>query len=230
MRKLAVIIPARGGSKGIPKKNIKKLNGKPLIDYTIEFAKNLNLKVFLTSDDDEILSRGEFHDISCIKRPKNLATDESRINETLIHASNNINLNNKIFDSLLVLQPTFLIRDMNEIKNAIKRFQNENLVSLVALTRMREHPSECINLDTKQNIWSYIIEGPKGATNRQEFNDSYYFISGNFYMATINSLVKYGGYMHNETQFYISEDRYIVDIDCPQDFEFAKTQIHRIKS
>lgn len=228
MRKLAIIIPARGGSKGIPKKNIKPLKGKPLIDYTIEFSKNLNLKIFLTSDDDEILSRGKFHNIECIKRPKHLASDESRINDTLIHASSIINFKKNIFDSFLILQPTFLIRDISEIKNAISRFQNENLISLVAVNRMREHPSECIDLDTKTNSWSYIIEGPKGATNRQEFKDSYYFISGNFYIATINSLIKYGGYMHNQTSFYISEDRYIVDIDCNQDFNFAKTQMHRI--
>ena len=112
MRSLAIIIPARGGSKGIHKKNIKLLKGKPLIDYTIEFAKNLNLKIFLTSNDEEILTRGKLHNISCIKRPNNLATDESRINETLIHAAHHINLNKKIYDSLLVLQPTFLTRDI----------------------------------------------------------------------------------------------------------------------
>ena len=116
------------------------------------------------------------------------------------------------------------------MREAIDRFQKENLISLIAVNKMREHPSECINLNTKTNSWSYLVKGPDGATNRQEFQDSYYFISGNFYMATINSLIKYGGYMHSQTNFYISNDRYIVDIDCHQDFEFAKTQLHRINN
>ncbi len=228
MRKIAIIIPARGGSKGIPNKNLVHINGKPLIDYTIEFAKLLNLEIFITSDDLQILERAKVYGISSINRPTYLASDTSRIIETLLHASTFINEKVNIFDSLLVLQPTYFIRNLKEVKEGIKVFDNPNIESVVALTKMREHPSECIQLDKASNDWSYLVPGPEGATNRQEFKDNFFFISGNFYLATIKSLFKYKSYMHDKTGFYISNDRYPVDIDYPEDINFAKTQLYRI--
>ena len=229
MRKIAAIIPARAGSKGIPGKNLYLLNGKPLIDYTIEFAKLLNLDIFVTSDSKEILKRAQVHQVNQINRPKEFATDTSRIIDTLEHADKVINSKKVVYDAFLVLQPTFLIRDLEEIKEAIKIFHIKDIPSLVALTKMREHPNECIELDTIKNKWSYLKAGPKGATNRQEFKDNFYFISGCFYLTTISSLKKHRGYMHDDTEFFVSKDRYIVDIDEPQDIDYAKSQLYRIK-
>ena len=107
MRNIAIIIPARGGSKGVPNKNLVMLDNKPLVDHTINFAKKLNHEVFLTSDSKSIFEKLK-NNINCIERPKNLATDHSRINDTLLHAAEEIN-KKIIYDSLLVLQPTFLI-------------------------------------------------------------------------------------------------------------------------
>ena len=229
MNNIAVIIPARGGSKGITNKNLTLIKNKPLIDYTIEFAKLLELEIFVTSDDKNILERSNIHGVNNILSPKKLATDKSRIIDTLLHASEYINSKKASFNSLLILQPTFLIRDLDDIKNGIKLFENSDFESVVALTKMREHPCECIQLNQLTNDWKYLVQGPKGATNRQEFKDDFYFISGNFYLATINSLFKYKSYMHDKTGFFVSEDRYIVDIDYPQDLEFAETQIYRQK-
>ena len=93
---------------------------------------------------------------------------------------------------------------------------------------MRENPCECIDLDTKTQKWSYLREPPAGATNRQEFKDSYYFISGNFYLSTISSLLKYKSFMHDQTNFFISRDKYFVDIDDYDDLDFAKSQLYRL--
>ena len=228
MSKIAVIVPARGGSKGIIGKNLKLLNDKPLVDYTIEFAKKLNLPIFLSSDDPNILERADKNQISQILRPSKFATDDSRIIDTLIHASEYINKSKNLYDSLLVLQPTYLIRDVDEIKKAINHFNKSKMHSLVSLTKMRENPCECIDLDTKSQKWSYLIEPPAGATNRQEFKDSYYFISGNFYLSTISSLLKYKSFMHDQTNFFISRDKYFVDIDDYDDLDFAKSQLYRL--
>ena len=229
MKKLVAIIPARGGSKGIPKKNLTLLDGKPLVDYTIEFAKLLNIDVFLTSDSDEILERGKINKINCIKRPNELSTDNSQIIDTLLHSAKFINNQKEIADSFIVLQPTFLIRDLNEVNTAIERFQSENLETLIAVTKMTEHPYWCIDLNEKTEKWEHLVKRPKGETNRQNFKNTYFFINGNFYIASISSLEKYRGYFHKYTKFSTSEERYSVDIDCPQDLEFAKSQMYRLK-
>ena len=155
MRKTAIIIPARAGSTGIPGKNLYKINGKPLIDYTIKFSKLIGLDIYLTSDSHEILERAKFHNIGVINRPKELASDTSQINDTLLHAAEFLNNKNLKYDSFLILQPTFLIRDLGEVKKALSIFNSKNLDSLVAVVKMREHPSECIELD--QNNKSGII-------------------------------------------------------------------------
>lgn len=230
MSSMAAIIPARGGSKGIPKKNLVEINGKPLVDYTIEFAKKLEIDIFLSTDCNEISERGRAQNIKCINRPYHLASDQSRIIDTLLHAANEINLNSDKYDSFLVLQPTFLIREVKEIKRAIYEFQKYNYESLVAISKMIEHPCECIDLDKNKNKWDYLVKGPEGATNRQEFKDSYYFITGNFYISTIKSLAKYRGYMHKDTNFFITKNKYFVDIDDYEDLDFAKSQIYKLKS
>tara|TARA_A100001388_G_C28680507_1_gene456132 strand:- start:59 stop:751 length:693 start_codon:yes stop_codon:yes gene_type:complete len=230
MNDIAAIIPARGGSKGIPKKNLILLDDEPLIDYTIKFAKRLNLKTFVTSDDEEILERATIHNVERILRPKKYATDKSRIIDTLIHVAKTINSPDEIYKSIIVLQPTYLTREIKEINSAIKFFQNKGLETLVHLTKMKEHPAECIKITNQKNKWEYIIPRENLETNRQAFSDNFYFISGNFYISRINSLLENKSFMHSRTEFYISEDRYLVDIDCYQDLEFAKTQIHRFKN
>ena len=229
MNDIAVIIPARGGSKGIPNKNLTLLEGEPLIDYTIKFAKNLNLPIFVTSDDKYILDRADFFDVGKILRPNKYATDNSRIIDTLLHAAQTINTPKQIYNSLIVLQPTYLTRELKELNKAIKFFQDNDSETLVHLTKMREHPAECITLDDNKKNWEYLIARDEMETNRQGFSDNFYFISGNFYISKIYSLIKNKGFMHRLTEFFISEDRYLVDIDCYQDLEFAKTQIHRFK-
>ena len=190
MKNIAIIIPARGGSKGIPKKNIYVLDGQPLIDYTIKFAKKLNLEIFISSDDNEILERADIHNVHKIYRPKKLARDNSRVIDTLIHASEIINKSENKFDSLLVLQPTYLSRNKEEMFRAIKIFTEEDIESMVHLTKMREHPAECIKLNNKTSEWNYIVPRNLFSTNRQEFSDDYYYISGNYYIAKIKSLIK----------------------------------------
>lgn len=229
MYSIAVVVPARGGSKGIKNKNLSLLNNKPLVDYTLEFAKSLNLPTFISSDDVQILERAEKFKINQILRPKELAQDNSRIIDTLLHTSNYINKPKKLFEALLVLQPTYLIRDLKEIELAIHKFNENQMSSLVSLTKMIENPCECIDFNPESKKWSYLIDPPKGATNRQEFKDSFFFISGNFYLATIDSLFKYKSFMHDKTDFFISNEKYIVDIDDYQDLEFANSQLYRLR-
>ncbi len=231
---IAIIVPARGGSKGIPGKNLISLNGKPLVDYTLEFASNLKHDTFLSSDDEAILDRAEIYNAKKIRRPHDLAMDNSSIIGCLIHASNYINSNLKKYDSIVMLQPTYPIRNLKEVRLAIKRFQSNRMETLVAINKMREDPSECIKLNQDMRNWSYIEEKPNDfcavSSNRQEYESRNYFISGNFYITNIETLIRYKRIMHDQTEFYITNERYPVDIDCFEDLAFAEARIKSLEN
>ena len=232
MKSIGVIIAARGGSKGLPGKNTRLLNGKPLIDYSIEIALNLsNIKaIAVSSDSEEILKRGIHHGVTTISRPKSLAQDNSQVVDTLIHASEILNnIHNCEIDSILLLQPTFPIRDLQEIEESIQLFKKNPKSSVVSVEKMREHPCECIEyMDNITRNWSYLRD-PKSISNRQQYKGCFYFINGNFYISSLNKLKSIKTFIDKSTQFYECKSLLGVDIDDLNDFEYAEYLISKKK-
>ena len=131
--KILGVIPARGGSKGIPKKNIKLLNGKPLIAYTIEVALASNLdKVVVSTDCEEIASISKEYGADVIMRSENLAQDNT---PTLPVLKDTINKIDSEYDAVMTLQPTSPFRTTKHIDEAIELFTSDkeadSLVSVV---------------------------------------------------------------------------------------------------
>ena len=115
------IILARGGSKGIPGKNIKNFLGKPLLIWTIiqaKISKKIS-KIYLSSDSKLILEIGKKYGIQTIKRPKNISGDHSKSEEAVLHVLNNINYTP---DGIVMLEPTAPLRAPNDIDNCINNF------------------------------------------------------------------------------------------------------------
>ena len=228
---IKVIIPAREGSKGLPGKNLKKLCGKPLIDYTILKALKLfkASSIILTSDSKEILQRGLEFNIRTILRPSELANDKSPVIDSILHAAD---YSEKTFrmkcDRIMLLQPTYPIRDEQEIKKAINFFEKHNLNSLVSVVNMKEHPCECISIyNQNHNGWQFLID-PNKNTNRQSYEGNYFFVSGNFYIAKLDSLKIYKSFFFKKTRFFNCDNTYKVDIDDLYDFEFAEYCLSKI--
>ena len=118
------IIPARGGSKGIPRKNIKPLHGKPLIYYTIKEAlksKFLN-RVVVSTEDNDIAEIAKKFGAKVIKRPKELARDETPIRDVVIHVLNKFKEKKYIPDAVVLLQPSSPLRKAHHIDEAISLF------------------------------------------------------------------------------------------------------------
>ena len=136
------VIPARGGSKSILKKNIKPLSGKPLIEYTIEAA--LESKVIdcliVSTDDDEISDVcGQYKDIEIIKRPKEISLDESRTESCLVHACEKIIELKKIKpDLILTLEPTSPLRKPDTIKKSVQIFNENTFDSLISVIETKD--------------------------------------------------------------------------------------------
>ena len=120
-----VIIPARGGSKGIPHKNIKPLNGKPLICYSIDVARQFtsDQNICVSTDDDKIIDVVEQYGLQVpFKRPAELATDTASSNDVLLHVLNFYEQQGKTFDVIILLQPTSPFREVGFLKEAMSLF------------------------------------------------------------------------------------------------------------
>ncbi|MFA5276467.1 MAG: acylneuraminate cytidylyltransferase family protein, partial [Candidatus Omnitrophota bacterium] len=135
--RIIAIIPARGGSKGIPGKNIIDFAGKPLLAWSILQAKSSKMisEVYVTSDSRQILEIAEKYGARPILRPKNIASDTASSESALLHTLNQIK--GKV-DYIVFLQPTAPLRKTNDIDNAIKKIISEKTDSLLSLTKAYE--------------------------------------------------------------------------------------------
>ena len=139
------VIPARGGSKSIIKKNIAKLNGMPLIAYTILEAQKVFPKenIVISTDDKEIASVSKKYGCDIyFKRPKKLASDNAKSYEVILHSLNFMeNLNNKLYDKILMLQPTSPLRKSSHIIKSLKIINERNVDSVVSIVNVNGyHP------------------------------------------------------------------------------------------
>lgn len=136
---IVAIIPARGGSKGIPRKNLINICGQPLIYWSISNALNTKLinSVWVTSDDNEIISISKKLGASTIRRPKELSNSNASSESAWIHAINEIE-NKKKIDLVVAIQPTSPIRESVDLSNAIKIMKEKKLDSLFSASAVKD--------------------------------------------------------------------------------------------
>jgi len=133
------IVPARGGSKRLPRKNILDLNGKPLVAWSIEAGLNSRYidKVIVTSDDNEILKISKKYGASTIKRPYELANDTATTIDTVRHAIESMD---KTYDYVVLLQPTSPLRTCTHIDEAIELLDKKNANAIISVCEMEHNP------------------------------------------------------------------------------------------
>lgn len=174
MHKILAVIPARGGSKGILRKNIKNIAGKPLIQWTIEAALNSNYinEIIVSTEDEEIAQISTSLGVNVpFLRPLELANDNSKTIDVINHLLGKLELEyNKYFDIILILQPTSPLRTSKQIDQAINLFLSDksadSLVSCVKVPHIF-HPESLMKLSSNNYLESYII-GNNPPTRRQD--------------------------------------------------------------
>jgi len=132
--KIVTIIPARGGSRGIPRKNAKLLNGKPLVAHTIEAALNSGVidRVIVSTDDAEIAKIGDRHGAEVVKRPPKLAGDKITLEPVIKHALESLEeKNNYIPDFVACIQPTSVLLKTEIIKKCVDKVMNQGFDSCI---------------------------------------------------------------------------------------------------
>jgi sialic acid synthase SpsE/CMP-N-acetylneuraminic acid synthetase len=213
-RHIISIIPARGGSKGIPRKNLLHLYGHPLIAYSIRESLNAELidETYVSSEDREILKVAKEYGAKTILRPSKLATDEASTESVLLHTAKYLN---KEFDYLVLLQPTSPIRKSEQIDEAIMELINSGDDSLVSVCR-----SNAFLWDLRSVHAEPINYIPFDRPRRQEMHQ--YRENGSLYITKREILLKTRNRLGGNTLLYEMPEWMSYEIDTPLDAEIIR--------
>ena len=220
------LIPARIGSKGVIKKNLKILNGKPLIDYTLDSVqKSTHLKqCFLSTDSEEIGQRASNY--SKIKfsylRPSKYSTDSSTATDVLEYHINWLKNNNiNIPKNFIYLQPTSPIRNNDLIDRAIEQYLKSDSKSLFTAVKAKIQPHELFKISgDKLNFYKDNFV----QTNRQYY-EPYYFITGSIYIINTSWFLKNRKFLSEDSSIFTTDEIEAIDIDSEFDFKYAECQL-----
>jgi N-acylneuraminate cytidylyltransferase/CMP-N,N'-diacetyllegionaminic acid synthase len=217
-------VPARGGSKGIPRKNLVALAGKPLIQYTLEAA-HASARIddiLLSTDDEEIAAFcARFGVATGYRRPPELSRDDAPMIAAVDHGLEWYAREcGRKPDEVLVLQPTSPLRTAQDIDGAVGRFRENAADTLASVHPLAEHPCECVL--TQGDGWQYLVP-PSTATRRQDYLGKYYFINGAVYLARTRVLLKERRFVvPGATLLYEMPRERGIDIDSLLDLAYAE--------
>ena len=223
--KILGIIPARGGSKGIPRKNIKFLGKKPLLQYTAEIALKSKLltNVILSSDDDEIINVGLKLGVEVpFKRPKNLANDKAK---TLLVVQHALNYYEKIginYDAVCILQVTSPFRTLAFLDKAISMFIKNNTDSLISVLRVPHeyNPHWTFKKNDKNEL--EITTKDKVLISRRQDLPEVFYRDGSIYLTKTNTIQKENSLYGNSISYIESNTNFHVNIDTQKDWKRAE--------
>lgn len=212
------LITARGGSKGIPRKNIKAIAGKPLICWTIEAALRSSLlnAVVVSTDDLEIaeLARQAGAQVPFM-RPAELAQDQTPGLDPVLHALDQL----PQYDSVLLLQPTSPLRTTDDIDGCLNLVMREKAQSVVSVSETETHPYWTYRLNADQTMVRLLDVAP--VARRQDL-PAFFSLNGAMYFAEANWLRNSRSFVGAETLAYVMSKEHSVDLDTPLDWKFAE--------
>lgn len=224
--KSLVVIPARGGSKGIPHKNIKLLNGKPLICYSIDVARQFTTddNICVTTDDDEIIKVVEEYGLKVpFKRPDYLATDTCGSNEVIQHAYRFFAEKGIQYDAILLLQPTSPFRTVEFLKEAVALYDDSiDMVTSVKLSSCNPYYD---GFEEDADGLLKISKGD-GTIERRQDAPSVWQQNGSIYVINPKSLMEKGMAHFTKIRKYAMSELYSVDIDNSFDWKVAELVIN----
>lgn len=221
MRNLAVIL-ARSGSKGLKDKNIKELNGKPLMAYTIEAAvasgKFDTVHVSTDSEQYAEIARKFGADVPFL-RDAELAGDHASSWDALRSVVKEYEKRGNVFDTVTLLQPTSPLRDADNIRGAFEIFEEKQADSVVSVCEVEHSPLLCNVLDDSLSMDGFIDMSKVG--RRQELS-TYYRINGAIYIQKTKFLMEGASVYGEKSYAYIMDKRKSIDIDDSYDFLIAE--------
>ncbi len=219
-KKIICLIPARGGSKGLKLKNIKIFAGEPLIAHTIKAAINSKLidNIYVSTEDEKISEISKNYGAVVVKRPEELARDETKTIEVVLDFLNKLSFNNDK-TIVILLQPTSPLRTIEDIDNAIRIFLEGKCESVISVCKLNHSP-----------LWSFKLENNY---LKSFFNQDYlekrrqelpflYTPNGAIYISTPKILNQYLSFFGDKIIPYLMPFERSIDIDSEEDFNLAE--------
>ncbi|MCG4662745.1 acylneuraminate cytidylyltransferase family protein [[Clostridium] innocuum] len=222
---MIAIIPARGGSKGLPGKNIKKLAGKPLIAYTIEAALHATSidQVIVSTDSEEIANIAVSYGATVpFMRPNFLATDEASAVDVYLYTVERLKEEaDMTVDEFMVLLPTSPLRTEEDIDMACEIFNKKNGITLVSVSEVHSPIEWFLKKDNDGFLKNAGLGDSKTMLNRQKY-ESYYEPNGAIYILNYEHLKANRSYYAEKTIPYVLDSFKAIDIDTLSDFKLAE--------
>jgi CMP-N,N'-diacetyllegionaminic acid synthase len=223
-RKVLALVPARGGSKGLPGKNILPVEGRPLLAWTIDAARAARVidRIVLSSDDEDIMAAARACGCEVpFRRPSALATDTATSIDVVIHALDQL----PGYEIVVLLQPTSPLRTAVDIDAAAEKLAASGAPACVSVRTAEETPYWMYFLGTNDSLRA-VIETPDGITRRQDL-PSVYTLNGAIYFADTQWLRRTRTFVTRETVGYVMPPERSLDIDTRADFDAFKTSVSR---
>jgi CMP-N,N'-diacetyllegionaminic acid synthase len=219
-----IVIPARGGSKGIPGKNIKALAGKPLIQYTIDAARILFPPdiIIVSTNDFEIKNIVEKSGLKVpFLRPASLATDTTGTYEVLLHALQFSEESGYFPDTIILLQPTSPFRNVGNIKEAMNLY-TDDLDMLVSVKETKANPYYLL---FEEDNAGYLKKSKEGSFNRRQDCPKVWEFNGAIYIINISSLKQGPLSQFQRIKKYVMDEISSIDIDNDLDWKIAEAVV-----
>ena len=215
------IILARKNSKGLPGKNIKNLNGKPLLAWPIIASvksKYIDTTILSTDCNNYADIGKSYGALIPFIRPNELASDISPSSDSITHAINFFNTTNDIYDYVVLLEPTSPLTQSSDIDKALEKLLNNKrqYKSLVSMSEViSKHPSYCFMIDDNMKVKPFIDN--KKSQRRQDINKLFH-CDGSLYISEINHFIKNETFYHENTMAYIMPSWKSFEVDTDLDF------------
>lgn len=224
------IIPARSGSKGLKDKNIRLLNGKPLLAYSVEAALESKMfdEVMVSTDSEKYAAIAREYGANVpFLRSAELSSDTASSKDVILDVLRRYETSGKIFDTFCLLQPTSPLRTASDIIKAYEYFAEKDALAVVGVTEADHSPLLYRTLPEDRSMVGFIRDEVKDKP-RQALA-TYYRINGAMYIASVGYYREFGDLYKDRCYAYIMERERSVDIDCEVDFELAKLIFLKMK-
>ncbi|KMJ53608.1 acylneuraminate cytidylyltransferase [Vogesella sp. EB] len=223
-KQLLALITARGGSKGLPRKNVLPANGKPLIAWTVTAALEAQYvdRVVLSTDDDEIMSVATAWGCEVpFRRPSELASDTASSMDVVLHALDQL----PDHSFIALLQPTSPLRTGTDIDAAFALLQSSGAPSCVSVCEAEQSPYWMYRLGENGRLQSLLPE--RSTASRRQDLPAVYVLNGAIYIARVDWLRTTKSFLAEDSIAYVMPRERSIDIDNAEDFEYFRRKVEQ---